>query len=520
MNLQKVAFTALALIIGAASSLAVETESTSATDKSQRKSKCTSTPPVVHSAVGDTSAGVDGSLKLVNIGKKQQYSAAMKSSYDTDINSPKSVSFSPDGKRFYVNSLEGCRTVVYDAATLEKIDVINHSFPSGRGELWAKPSGYYKFTHYPEGESRAFHGKPVEMSWSHSGRYLWVPYYRRTFDLNAQDPSAVAVIDVRTNKIIRMFETGPLPKMVATSPNGKYMAVTHWGDNTIGLIDISSGNPAEWHHLPPVVVGSQLKLNYSLSTPVNRDSGSGFLLRGTVFTPDSKYLLVSGMAGQLAVIDPSTSKCIGRVPSVQSVRHLAISDGYVYGTQNSAGTAIKFSLDSLLAGVDRAIASGSSSIQLPGGIKTVKVGGGARTLDVSPDGKYLFVACNSGNAVYVVEAESMKVVDHIRCDSYPVGLALSTDGRRLVVTSQGRKGGGGNAVNIFDVIRPDLPESDTTVVDTTATIVPAATGNGDAPSAPQTQQDKPADYTLLIFGAIAVLAAASGITFAMRRRKS
>lgn len=50
------------------------------------------------------------------------------------------------------------------------------------------------------------------MAFSHRGRYLWVPYYRRSFDINAQDPSAVAVIDTRTDSIVRMFETGPLPK--------------------------------------------------------------------------------------------------------------------------------------------------------------------------------------------------------------------------------------------------------------------------------------------------------------------
>ncbi len=77
---------------------------------------------------------------------------------------------------------------------------------------------------------------------------------------------------------------------------------------------------------------------------------------------------------------------------------------------------------------------------------------------LSPDGKYIFVACNSGNAVFVVDAEKMTVVDNIRADSYPVGLALSPDGRRMIVTSQGRSGNGGNAVNIYAVDRPDLAD--------------------------------------------------------------
>lgn len=430
----------------------------SAKPKSTSSAQSRKVPPVVRSQVGDSSAGTPAGIRMVNIGKKQQFAPGQKSSYDTDINSPKSVKLSADGRKFYVNSLEGCKTVVYDAATLQKLSVIEHKFPSGTGDLWAKASGYYPFTHYKDGEARSFQGKPVESTLSHNGRYLWVPYYRRTFDINAQDPSAVAVIDTKTDKIIRMFETGPLPKMVATSPDNKLLAITHWGNNTVGLLDISSENPKDWHHLEPVTVGNKLNLNYSLTSPVNRDSGSGFLLRGTVFTPDSKYLLVSGMAGPLAVIDPHAEKHLGMVSSIGNVRHLAIHDGWVYGTRNTAGEAIKFSLDSLISGINRAVAAGSKSISINGGYKSVKVGGGARTLDVSPDGKYLFVACNSGNAVYMVDANEMKVVDHIRCDSYPVGLAVSLDGRRMIVTSQGRQGNGGNAVNIFDIRRPDLPE--------------------------------------------------------------
>ena len=68
-------------------------------------------PPVVHSVRGDSSAGVKGSLRIRNIGKRQQYSASQRDSYDTDIFSPKSAAFSPDGKSLYINSLEGCQTV-------------------------------------------------------------------------------------------------------------------------------------------------------------------------------------------------------------------------------------------------------------------------------------------------------------------------------------------------------------------------------------------------------------------------
>ena len=81
----------------------------------------------------------------------------------------------------------------------------------------------------------------------------------------------------------------------------------------------------------------------------------------------------------------------------------------------------------------------------------VFVGGGARTLEVSPDGRWLFVAVNGAAEVAVVDAQSMTVVSRIRADSYTVGLAVSPDGRQVWTTSQGKRGKGGNSVCVYRV---------------------------------------------------------------------
>lgn len=413
---------------------------------------------VVHARKGDVSEGADKNIRLLNIATRQQYSQADTESYDTDIMSPKSARFSTDGSTLFVNSLEGARTVVYDAATMEKKGVIHYNFISGNGDLWAPPSGYYPFTHYPDGENIGFFGKPVESALSHGGRYLWVPFYRRTFDRNAQDPSAIAVVDTHTLEIVRMFETGPLPKMVAVSPDDRYVAITHWGDNTVGFIDISSEDMDKWHHLPPVTVGRKFVPNYPLDRDVDRDKGSGFLIRGTAFSPDGKWLLVSAMSGALYVIDVTDMTVASTVPSLYGIRHLAIHGNDVYGSKNMIATVVKFSLDTLIANVEKARAEGRMFIT-PGKVREVMVGKGTRTLDVSPDGRYVFVACNNESTVKVLNASDLSLAAEIRADSYPVGLALSPDGRTLAVTSQGKKdGGGGNAVNVYRVQYAYLPE--------------------------------------------------------------
>lgn len=409
-------------------------------------------PPVVHSRVGARAESADRSVTLEIIGKKQNFDWRDTLTRDPDVFSPKSVTFHPDGSRFYVNSLEGCATVVYDAHSLRKRTVMHHQFTSGTGPLWTPAPEFYRFAHYPDGATRAFSGKPVESTFSHGGRYLWVPYYRRTFDRNAQDPSAIAVIDTRADTIVRMFTCGPLPKMIACSHNGRFIAVTHWGDNTIGLIQIDNADPARWTQLPPLIVDKKLELNFPLDRNVDRDRNSGLLLRGTVFTPDDRYLLVSCMGGGgIAVIDLDTRRYLGKITGIYNARHLIVVEPYLYASLNVAGQVWRVPLDTIMRAIGR-LNGGTAPVT---DWKICRVGRGARTIEASPSGRWVFAACNSSSQVHVVDTRTMTDVASINIDSYPVGLDISSDGRLLVVTSQARSGNGGNAVNLIRVTYAD-----------------------------------------------------------------
>lgn len=425
---------------------------------------------IVHPKVGTTATSNDGKMKITLIAKKQNYSIAMKDSHDSDINSPKSVNVSPDGKKYYVNSLEGGKTVVFEMGTNRKLKTISHNFTDeGTKKLWVKPSGLYKW-HKERTNPNTFMGKPVEATFSHAGRYLWVPYYRRTYDTNAVEPSAMAVIDTRSDNIVKLFETGPLPKMVATSHDGKTLAVTHWGNNTVGLIDISSNNPNDWHYTKLLIVDYELPLNFG-NRRVNRDTESGYCLRGTVFTPDDQYLIVCcmGGAGGLAVIDVKNQQYLGRMQGMMhNVRHILINNGYIYLSVNSSGYVQRIKLDKFMQEAKKM----TNEKGFVDGWENCKVGIGARTIEISPSGKYIFAACNNASRLCVVDTRSMQMIAEIAVDSYPVGLDISNDGRYVLVTSQGRKGGGGNAVNIYQIDYPEpepvIKEPVTTDSDTTA----------------------------------------------------
>ena len=402
-----------------------------------------------HPALGTKVSSTDGSFTITLLSKKQNYSYAESATLDKDIRSPKSVNIHPNGKKFYVNSLEGGKTVVYATGSNEKLKVIEHQFTEADSLLWSKPSGLYPFTHYKK-NLNTFRGKPVESAFSHHGRYLWVPYYRRSYDINAQDPSAVAVIDTRTDSIVKLMETGPLPKMVAVSGDNRYVAITHWGNNTVGIINIEGQTPDEWYYENCVTVQHKLTLNFSLTTSVNRDINSGLCLRGTVFTPDGRYLLVGCMGGNggIAVIDLSDFSYLGHVYGMKTnLRHLVIRDGYIYLSINKEGCIQRIPLETFY----EAIGQMENQKVTLSGWENCKVAAGARTIDITPDGRDVVAACNFSSRLVVVDTDSFTEIARIMADSYPVGLDISKDGRFVYTTSQGRDGAGGNCVDIYQM---------------------------------------------------------------------
>lgn len=374
--------------------------------------------------------------------------------FEPTINSPKSVIYSKDGNKFYVNSLEGFATIVFDSKTLKKIGVIKHVFDIRNKNLFKNNETTafdYQFKQQLP-DFNTFKGKPVEGCLSHNGKYLWVTYYRRDWDENAESPSAVAIIDTETDQIVRVIPSGPLPKMIACSPDNQYIAITHWGDNTVGILDISSQNVMDFKYISHVIIDERLTMNYQSDVKIDRDNECGNCLRGTVFSPDSKKLLVAKMGGNgIALIDLTTMKYLGTITGMkQNLRHLVINNNDLILSSNKYGFVQKATLKDLL----HLDFSNKNKIITYEKWQTIHVGKGARTIDVTNDGKYIFACVNNDCKIAVIEASSMTVVDSISVSKFPVGMAISPNSRQLIITAQGKKDVlfAGNAVSVFEII--------------------------------------------------------------------
>ena len=374
--------------------------------------------------------------------------------YDEAVNSPKSIVFSADGKKFYVHSLEGYTTIVYDAKKFIKIKEIKHIFDANNATLFLNNESTvfdYPFKQKQQ-NFNYFMGKPVESCLSHDGKYLWVTYYRRNWDENASSPSAVAIIDTATDNIIRVMPTGPLPKMIACSPNNKFVAVTHWGDNTVGIIDVSSNNVLDFKYTKKIVIDNQLTLDYGQDSKIDRDNNCGNCLRGTIFTPDSQTLLVAKMGGNgIAKISTNGFEYEGTLTGMKgNIRHLVINNNNLVISSNKFGFVQQIGLDSMLS----IPLSKSDKLFPTKDWKTAFVGIGARTIDVSADGRYIFACVNNENKISVIDSKTMSVIFSVDGSRFPVGMALSPDGKTLVVTSQGKSNqyNSGNVVAVYDVL--------------------------------------------------------------------
>jgi DNA-binding beta-propeller fold protein YncE len=401
----------------------------------------------------------DAPISMTLVGRQQSYDSNPQNPldhFDSSIYSPKSVNFSPDGKTVYVNALEGGKTVIYDAKSLQKTGVISHTFTAEDRKLFTGEITAFGY-HFPKSvkEPLVFTGKPVEAVLSHNGRFLWTPYYRRSFDEYSNMPSALALIDTAQRKVIRVFPTGPIAKYVQVSPDGHWLAVSNWGDNTIGLYDIRGNDPAKFKPAHLLTVETKLAL---VDRKANRDKACGFCVRGLAFTSDSQHLIVGRMAkGGFAIFNLRNFKkpvYLGTVkglsPGPRDV-HIDLNGEYLYSSCNASGSIIKVKVKRLLEALAGKQGQTVNVAPTELGVQSVFAGLSVRTIKFSPDDNALFAAVNQSSEVLAIDTSEMKIVSRIPVDSYPVGLAVSPDGLDIWVTSQGRDARGGNSVGIYTV---------------------------------------------------------------------
>ena len=296
--------------------------------------------------------------------------------------SPKSVDASDAGLVFAQNMMYRHSITVYDSAgNLVKTipDTVNLA-------AMGVPGG------------PTVQGAPVEAAFTPDARYVYTSNYSMygpgqgpegndtctpsSARASGDTPSYVYRIDTRSLAIDQAIKVGLVPKYVATTPDGRYVLVSHWCSWDLYVID--------------TVTAKVVKILPMGSYP-----------RGIAVSPDSSSAYVGLMGGSSIVKVGLASLTTVRTFTVgQNPRHLVMDPAghFLYVSLNAPGEVCKVDLST-----DRVAAC-------------VHTGSEARSLAISTDGTALYVVNYKSNTVSKLRASDLTVLQSISTGVNPIGI--------------------------------------------------------------------------------------------------
>jgi DNA-binding beta-propeller fold protein YncE len=272
--------------------------------------------------------------------------------------SPKSVAASGSGFVTAQNMMYRHTVTVYDTRTLRLVKTIPDAVDLAR-------LGYPQF---PD----PVRGAPVEAAFSPDGRYAYVSNYSmygRGFGpegdddctpSSGYDPSFVFRVDMTSMAVDRAYRVGAVPKVVAVTPDDRFVLVSNWCTWDLSVISTRFGRVVKQIPIGPyprgiavapkggvayVAVmggGGLVRINLRTWTALGIPVGAG--PRAIVIDPAGRYLFVSLNAeGRVAKVNLKSRRVLAKVATGNAPRSLALAaDGRsLYVVNYESGTITK-----------------------------------------------------------------------------------------------------------------------------------------------------------------------------------
>jgi len=277
-----------------------------------------------------------------------------------------------------------------------------------------------------------YHTYPEHVTPSYDLRWLYA-------DVDASN--ALAQIDPRTGKLVRLIHGIERPYNLYFTPDGKRAIDVAEYDNTLVFM-----NPHTWKPIKSVKMpcngsdhadfgppgtdyllisceydGNVIKVDWK-DMKVLRVLNVGGMPIDVKLTPDGQHFLVANQGlGGVSIIDPTTMKQVGFIPTASGAHGMALSRDttHMYVTDRLAG---KISLIDL------------KTLKLTA---TWDVGGSPDMAQVSPDGSQLWVTNRFGTTVSVIDTGTGKVIHHIEVGPDPHGLTYFPEPGRFSLGHNG-----------------------------------------------------------------------------------
>ena len=226
--------------------------------------------------------------------------------------------------------------------------------------------------------------------------------------------NTMAIVDPATLKVVGRVATGEGPHEVAASADGRFAFVANYGTvarpgNTISIIDIAARRETK-----------------------RLDLGALLRPHGIIEAGGKVYFTAQG------------SRVVGRYDKA------ADRIDWIVGT-GATGTHMLVVTSDLKKVYAANVGSGTvSSVEIgavPGGadVKTIAVGLGPEGMDLSPDGRELWVGHRRDGGLSIIDTGSDSVKETIKVGRAPIRVKFTPDGSRVLVTDAE-----GGEVVVFD----------------------------------------------------------------------
>jgi DNA-binding beta-propeller fold protein YncE len=279
---------------------------------------------------------------------------------------------------------------VYDARSLKLVKTISDAVNLRR-------LGYPQY----KGTVR---GAPVEAAFSPDGRYAYVSNYSMygqgfgpegdddCTPSSGYDRSFVYRIDMRTLKIDEAYRVGAVPKVVAVTPDHRYVLVSNWCTWDLSVISTRKGREVKRVSIGPYP-------------------------RGIAVSPNGNAAYVAVMGGSELVRVDLKRWTTSRIPVGAGPRAAEFhpSDRFIFVSLNAEGRVAKLDLRN---GVVRA---------------KVATGSAPRSLVLAADGRALYVVNYESGTVTKLRAADMKRLQTIDACYHPIGITYDRPTRRVWV---------------------------------------------------------------------------------------
>jgi DNA-binding beta-propeller fold protein YncE len=214
--------------------------------------------------------------------------------------------------------------------------------------------------------------------------------------------SRILLFDPKSGAAVGSAAVGEVAHEVEVTADGATAVVSDYGESgdpgrTVTLVDLDSR-----------------------TANGNIELGEGTRPHGLESLPNGQVLVVAQGTKELLVVDPKKRSVVARIPTglVGSRLVAATPDGSrAFVTSARPGTGSVTAID----------------LRPPRVLRDIVTGAGADGLDVTPDGREVWVANSAADNVTVLEARDLGIVARIPAPKLPTRLKFTPDGRYALV---------------------------------------------------------------------------------------